>query len=132
MSDFKEETATVPLTVSVDLAAEILGIARVRAYAMAKSGDLPCLPGHGRKRVLVHRLETICARRLTSADIRAAETRLTPKREAMLTYQAGYRTKKRAPARAADTATTPTKKSPAPQHRTRRSPNGVSCNERSA
>ena len=78
----------VPLTLPVDPAGELLGFcSRPRAYAAAKAGVLPTLPGPGRKRVATAKLTELVGRQITLEDIEAAETRLKPKREAAKRYQ---------------------------------------------
>ena len=87
----EHENTEVPLVLTVDLAGELLGLERARAYAAARTGVIPTLPGPGRRRVPTARLEMMVGRRLTVADIEAAERRLRPKREASLKYQREYR-----------------------------------------
>ena len=87
----------VPLTIPVDLAGELLGFcSRPRAYAAAKAGVLPCLPGPGRKRVATAKLAELVGRDITLEDIEAAEERLKPKRDAVKRYQDDYRTSRQA------------------------------------
>jgi hypothetical protein len=85
-----------PLVVNVEVAGELLGLGRQAAYAAAKAGALPVLPGPGKLRIPVARLETLLGRRLTAADIRAAESRIAPRRDAMLKYQRQYHSAKKA------------------------------------
>jgi len=75
----------------VEVAGDLIGLGRQAAYAAAKSGAIPTLPGPGKLRVPVARLEGLIGRRLTAADIRAAEARIAPRRDAMLKYQRDYR-----------------------------------------
>lgn len=88
MSDFLDP---VPLVVSVQEAGELLGQNYASAYAAARSGALPTLPGPGRKKVPTAALERLCGRRITAADIEAARSRLAPKRDRLLAYQRDYR-----------------------------------------
>jgi hypothetical protein len=85
------ELDVVPLVIPVDLAGELTGRDRVAAYAAVKSGVFPVLPGPGRKRVPTAAIDQLVGRRITAADIRAAEARLEPKRAAFRRYQADYR-----------------------------------------
>ncbi|HEV2562358.1 MAG TPA: hypothetical protein VGT78_09480 [Rhizomicrobium sp.] len=81
----------IPLILPVDLAGAILGINRAAAYAMAKRGDLPVLPGGGRRKVPTAGLERLVGRQLEPADILAAERKLAPEREALRHYGSRYR-----------------------------------------
>lgn len=90
-------TSLVPLTLPVDLAGELLDYgSRARAYAAAKAGVLPVLPGPGRKRVATAKLAELVGRPITVEDIEAAEARLKPKREAAKRYQDDYRASRQA------------------------------------
>jgi hypothetical protein len=87
---------TIPLILSVDLAGAVLGVGRAAAYAMAKRGDLPVLPGGGRLKVPTARLEQLIGRHLEPADLAAAEGKLAPQREALRDYGVQYRAAKAA------------------------------------
>jgi hypothetical protein len=84
-------TTYVPLVISVELAGELLGVGRGAAYLLAQTGLIPTLPGRGRKKVVVAKLEAVLGRPLTADDIAQAEIRLAPKHSALLRYQAEYR-----------------------------------------
>ena len=83
---------TIPLILPIDLAGAILNLSRGAAYAMAKRGDLPLLPGGGRRKVPTARLEQLIGRRLEIADIAAAEQRIARERTKLSEYGKAYRT----------------------------------------
>lgn len=85
----------VPLVLPVDLAGELLGLARGAAYRYVEGAGL-ALPGPGRKRVPTARLELLLGRKLTSEDVQAARARLQPKRDALQRYSADYHAARRA------------------------------------
>jgi hypothetical protein len=83
---------TIPLTLQVDLAGELLGYSNVNAsYAAVNAGVIPTLPGPGRKKVPTAALERLVGRPITAADIDAAKARLEPKRAERLAYGTDYR-----------------------------------------
>jgi hypothetical protein len=92
-----DNPSPTPLTVRVDLAGELLGYSgRAASYGAVEAGVIPILPGPGRKRVPVARLEALVGRPITVADVEAAEARLKPSREKFLKYQAEYREARKA------------------------------------
>jgi hypothetical protein len=99
---FEMEPRVPPLTIPIELAGELLGCSRPAAYGAAKAGFIPIIPGPGRKKVPVAKLEELVGRRITCDDLDAAHARLAPKRRVFIDYQRRYRE-----ARQALTATGP-------------------------
>ena len=90
------DATLIPLVLPVDLAGAVLGVGRAAAYAMAKRGDLPVVPGGGRRKVPTAALEGLVGRRLEAADIAAAEAKITPERETLRDYGVKYRAERAA------------------------------------
>ena len=96
MTDFTEENEPVRLAYAAPIAFALIEKALVQGYQMIQAGELKVVPGRGRLKVPTHEIERLIGKRLSIADVKAAEARIAPKRSAQLAYLKKYRAEKAA------------------------------------